>query len=161
MTTSLSKEKVQAISQLYTSSESFRKNVDSAILNEANLASNLAKLLSAAVDPGQVDPSTVKPPGKKLGPKPGSKRKASKKTTKKTGETTTETRVTHRDAILKVLVSSGSKMTKKEIETGLQAITGHDAPSSQTLLTTLHGMKKDGLILGSGERPNLQYSVAK
>lgn len=157
--TTLTKEKVQAISQLYSASEAFRKNIDMAILTEANLASNMAKLLSAAVD-GSVDPTPVKAPGKKRGPKPGSKRKASKKTAKKAPEASTEvsTRVTHRDAILKVL-ASGGKMTKGDIETGLKTITDYDVPSPQTLSTTLHGMKKDGLIVGSGKRPNLQYAT--
>ncbi len=166
--TTLSKEKVQAISSLYNVSEAFRKTVDSAILTEANLASNMAKVLSAAVGPAVVDPAPVKSPGKKRGPKPGSKRKASKKTVKKSDapvnstEVTTTARVTHKDAILRVLAAAGGTgMTKKDIETRLADINGYTVPASATLLTTLHGMKTAGAIVSSGERPNLHYNLSK
>jgi len=170
----LSKEKVQAISQLYATSENFRKTVDTSILTEANLASNAAKILLAAVDPGAAEPVTIKAPGKKRGPKPGSKRKSktaddgakiSKKAVKKVVNNSTQTvsgRVTHKDAILTVLASAnGSGMTKKDIETKLADINGYTVPSSSTLLTTLHGMKSSGAILCSGERPNLHYNLSK
>lgn len=173
--TTLTKEKVQAISQLYSTSENFRKTIDMNLLSEANLASNAARILMAAVEviPGTVDSVPVKPPGKKRGPKPGSKRGPNKKAVKKPGTTPaasdgTQTggaaaaRFTHKDAVLQVLKASGKEgMTKKSIEEKFSSIGGYKAPTSQVLLTTLHGMKTAGIIASSGERPNLHYSLAK
>jgi hypothetical protein len=162
---------LQAVQNLYITNESFRIKIDEALKQEADAAQKLANNLQSvlASGPEEVTQTPVKsstkrgrPVGSKNTKQNGSKKKTAKKTTKSTVASEDSPRLTHKEAIRQVLgKASAAGLTSGEIFAAVNELqsNSYTPPSSATLLTTLHGMKKDEQIKASGDTRNLHYSI--
>lgn len=169
---SLNSEHLKVVSSLYNSRPGFKLGLDRLIQDEVKSATDLTNMLKKVISASETE--TNKPSKKavkktgtgKRGRPPGSKNvpKAPKAESVVEGEVldAVEAKMTHGNAILKVLEGKADGLSASEI---LEAISGagfenYTAPSKGTLQTTLVGLREKKTIKTKGERPNTKY-IAK
>lgn len=164
MTEQLSAQEITQIKGLYGLSDNFRTEFKKLVGSEMGKAKALIAQLSKLSLDGATTENVSKTP-KKRGRPVGSVNKGPKKTrakkektvTEPTSEAATVERVTHASAIKSVLTKDG--LTAGQIHEALSAlkIAGYNAPSKQTMYTTLSTLHSKGFIKSKGERPNVTY----